>query len=844
MIDFKKKLKNKSNTKKKDPIEIYDSLDRRSETGPLRPSQKEILENWYENKRNEKNNIIKLHTGEGKTLIGLLILQSKINSSEGPCLYVCPNKYLAEQVRADAQKFGIPHCDIPSDNKLPDDFLLGSKILITHVQKVFNGKTIFGLNNRSSNNVGTIILDDSHACIDSIKQSLTIRVDKNHELYKKILNLFSDDIREQGEGSFLEIENGEYNTMLPIPYWSWFDKKEEVTREIIKFKDKDTEVKFVWPLIKDQIENCHAFISGNILEISPSLILINLFGFFRDANSRILMSATTQDDSFFIKGLGFDINSVTQPLTCKNQKWSGEKMILIPSLIHDSLQRDVIVNWLAEPDEEKDYGIVALTPSFTKNKQYESIGANVADSNDIFNKVKQLKNGIYKETIVFANRYDGIDLPDNACRILLIDSKPFFDSLLDRYEESCRPNSDIINTRIAQKVEQGLGRSVRGEKDYSIIVLIGEDLVNFIRSPITNKYFSSQTLKQIEIGFEVVNFAKNELNETSGPAQILIDLMNQFLNRDEGWKEYYVEKMESIGSDKQATNLYNVLAEEYKAENYFFSGQYDKACDIMQKLCDQFKNDNSEHGWYLQQLARYKYRLSKTEANKIQNSAFHKNLQLLKPILGITYKKLEYINENRIVRIRKWISQYNNYQDMKISLEGIFRNLSFGMSSEKFECAMQMLGEALGFLSQRPDKEIKKGPDNLWCGVNNQFFLIECKSEVSGDRVEISKHEAGQMNSHAAWFESVYSDSICKCILVIPCINLSNDAYFSHDVQIMRKNKLKLLKDNVNDFFKEFHSYVINEVTDEKIQSWLNAHQLDINDIKNNYSEKYHHKSQ
>jgi hypothetical protein len=98
MVDFRKRLKNKSLPKKINPVEIYDSLDRRSETGPLRPSQEKIITEWYSFRSTEKNNIIKLHTGEGKTLIGLLLLLSKINSGNGPCIYICPNKYLAEQI--------------------------------------------------------------------------------------------------------------------------------------------------------------------------------------------------------------------------------------------------------------------------------------------------------------------------------------------------------------------------------------------------------------------------------------------------------------------------------------------------------------------------------------------------------------------------------------------------------------------------------------------------------------------------------------------------------------------------------------------------------------------------
>ena len=40
MVDFKKKLGLRSIEKKVNPVEIYDELDRRSETGPTSPSTK------------------------------------------------------------------------------------------------------------------------------------------------------------------------------------------------------------------------------------------------------------------------------------------------------------------------------------------------------------------------------------------------------------------------------------------------------------------------------------------------------------------------------------------------------------------------------------------------------------------------------------------------------------------------------------------------------------------------------------------------------------------------------------------------------------------------------------
>ena len=838
MVDFRKRLKKKVAPKKINPIEIYNSLDRHSETGPLRPSQDEILSEWYSNRINYKNNIVKLHTGEGKTLTGLLILQSKINSNEGPCLYICPNKYLAEQVKQEAVKFGIPTCEITDNNDLPDDFILGKKILITHVQKVFNGFTIFGLNNKSID-VGAVILDDSHACIDSIKDTFTIKVGNQHPLYKFVMELFEDELREQGEGSYLEILSGEYNTMLPIPYWSWYERKDELTRAIIGNKD-DNQIKFVWPLIKNHIANCQALISGDALEITPHLMPIDSFGSFSNAAHRVLMSATTQDDSFFIKGLGFDIQSIENPLTNKNLLWSGEKMILIPSLISEDMDRNTIINWLCKENKDREFGIVSLVPSFNHKKQYEKIGAKVPTTNDLFDTVKLLKDGDFAQAIAFANRYDGIDLPDKSCRVLIIDSKPHFDSLLDRYEEDCRNDSDIMNIRIAQKVEQGLGRSVRGEKDYSIIILVGGDLIKFIKSPLTSKYFSNQTKKQIEIGVQIAEFAKED-SENEEPYKILVNLMRQSLNRDEGWKDYYSEEMNEIIDNELSGQIYKILKLEYQAEKQFILGNYDKACEISQNLCDEYNGNDSERGWYLQQLARYKYNVNKIDSNKIQKVAFQNNLQLLKPKDGINYKKLEFINQSRVARIKQWVSNFDNYQDMIISVDGILQDLSFGMRSEKFELALQQLGELIGFLSQRPDKEIKKGPDNLWCGVQNQYFLLECKNEVEDTRTEISKHEAGQMNSHSAWFESVYNDAKCKRILIIPTKKLSYHGNFTHDVEIMRKNGLRYLKKNVRNFFKEFSSYVINDISELKIQELINSNKLDIDSMLNEYSEKYIH---
>ena len=69
------------------------------------------------------------------------------------------------------------------------------------------------------------------------------------------------------------------------------------------------------------------------------------------------MSATTQDDAFFIKGLDFSVDAVKNPLINNNQIWSGEKMLILPQLVDDSLDQKLVVTRLMRAKHDG-FGIV------------------------------------------------------------------------------------------------------------------------------------------------------------------------------------------------------------------------------------------------------------------------------------------------------------------------------------------------------------------------------------------------------------------------------------------------------------------------------------------------------
>nr|WP_206110370.1 DEAD/DEAH box helicase family protein [Paenibacillus aquistagni] len=819
--------------KKIHPCEIYETLDRASDKGPLRPAQDAVLKEWYTNFKDNKDVILKLHTGQGKTLIGLLILQSRLNQDSGPALYLCHNNYLVEQTCMQADSFGINYTTI-SDRELPDDFIDGKSILITSVQKLFNGMTKFGLGSKSMS-VSSILMDDSHACIDVIKDACKITLKHDSQPYNEILQLFGPEIEKQGIGTYADIKRKDFDSFLAVPYWDWQDKQSEVAEILSKHKESQS-IKYAWPLLKDIIKDCFCVISGDSLEITPYITPLSLFGSYAKAEHRIFMSATLIDDSFFLKGLGLSVPTIKNPLIYRDEKWSGEKMILIPSLIDSSLDRTEVVNMFAKPVKERKYGVVALVPSFKGCRDWEGYGATVATKDTIEAEIEKLKARECEKSLVIVNRYDGIDLPDNACRILIFDSRPYFESLLDRYLESTRSNSDIIATKLAQTIEQGLGRGVRGEKDYCVIILTGSELIKAVRSRQSRRYFSEQTRKQIEIGLDIAEFAKDE-GEGNDPKGILEGLINQTLKRDEGWKEFYTENMDEVEMHKAQERILSVFEAEQKADIKYQERQYQAAATIIQTLIDEHIDSEEEKGWYLQEIARYIYPHSRSESNKYQIIAHKKNTYLFMPKEGMEISKISAISFKRIENIKKWVQSFDNFEELKITLDDMLSHVRFGVKADRFEHAVDELAKALGFLSQRPDKEWKAGPDNLWKVKDNEYLLIECKSSVDLARNEINKDETGQMNNACAWFTKNYGDVPVKRIMIIPTKKVNNSTGFNYPVEVIRESNLRKLINNVKSFFHEFKQMDLQDLSETKIQELLVFHNLTADNILGSYSE-------
>src|SRR5690606_27994553 len=98
-IDFGKLTKGSVAATATEPRRIFAALPAR-DPKYARPwdVQTQVWDRWHE-RRTESDLLVKMNTGGGKTVVGLLILKSCLNEAAGPAVYVTPDIYLANQVR-------------------------------------------------------------------------------------------------------------------------------------------------------------------------------------------------------------------------------------------------------------------------------------------------------------------------------------------------------------------------------------------------------------------------------------------------------------------------------------------------------------------------------------------------------------------------------------------------------------------------------------------------------------------------------------------------------------------------------------------------------------------------
>ena len=482
MVDFSKLRRQRETSVSIDPREIFLRLPKTPGFDDLWSSQADTLDAWFA-RREEQDIVIKMNTGGGKTLVGLLVAQSTMNEKQGPVLYLCPNTQLQGQVLEQARQYGIaavPYVRGPGN--LQEEFLGASAVMVGTYHALFHGRSKFGIAGSQGGSVAlaAIIVDDAHTSFADMRDifSLSVAYDSQKELYDELTTLFRDDFAAQGrQGTYDDVIAGEEDVVFEVPYLSWLNRSTEVRQRLSR--ENASKYRYVWPLIRDHFEQCHAFIDKREFVITPLYPIMEMFPSFANCPRRIFMSATVADDSEIIRTFGADPKSVSTPIAPTSLAGVGERMIVIPDLTRLlTLEVSGLAKRLARSVSES-AGVVILAPSRATADEWADV-ATVSQGDEVASAVRDLvlrsTNGPY----AFPNRYDGIDLPAESCRLLIMAGLPRGRNIYDSFRSTVLDGSATINTNLAQRIEQGMGRGTRGGGDHCVVMLLGNDLVSWV----------------------------------------------------------------------------------------------------------------------------------------------------------------------------------------------------------------------------------------------------------------------------------------------------------------------------------------------------------------------------
>jgi replicative superfamily II helicase len=429
------------------PREIFLTLDRAPAFQFPRDIQTEIMNAWFET-RDQRDSIIKLNVGGGKTLVGLLLLQSCLNEGVGPALYVCPDNQLVSQVLDEACELGIETTEDPKDA----GFQAGQRICVTNVHKVFNGRSVFGVGQEGIKiPIGSVVVDDAHACLATINDQFKISLKNTHPAYKKIFELMQEALKAQARPRFLDLRDGDPRAVIEVPFWAWQDKADDILEALHAERESD-ELLFSYPLLREVLPLCRCIIGGQHLEIEPIFPPSDLIKSFAKAKRRIYMTATLSDDSVLSTHFAADADKLKAPIVPKSSQSMGERMILVPQDTNADLEIDDIRQLLV--DIAEDHNVVVIVPSDKSARLWKNDAHQILTSKNIVAGVDKLREGHVGLTVLI-NRYDGIDLPGNACRVLAIFDLPEVTSFREAADHAVLSTTDATLRRLVCSLKSG-----------------------------------------------------------------------------------------------------------------------------------------------------------------------------------------------------------------------------------------------------------------------------------------------------------------------------------------------------------------------------------------------------
>ena len=287
--------------------------------------------------------------------------------------------------------------------------------------------------------------------------------------------------------------------------------------------------------------------------------------------------------------------------------------------------------------------------------------------------------------------------------------------------------------RQVERVEQGMGRGIRSNDDYCVVLLLGSKLTGRLRSLDAQTMLMSATKAQVRLSQLIAKQLKNPtLDEIKA-------VIFQCIDRDPNW----VRLNKTILVNLQADDELRLDPAKLAIRSAFDSARSHRYEDAVAVLDEAISatTDEQVKAWLLSRKAIFQHQIDAAGAQVTLAVAHKLEPSVLKPMYGTVYKVLSASTGQQAgTLIANHEQRFTDATDKKLFIDDLCSNLQFSAgTSDKFEAAVNELAWFLGIRGQRPEREYKEGPDNLWALPNGTFLVIECKNGGEAQQCHIKK---------------------------------------------------------------------------------------------------------
>ena len=738
-----------------DPIKIFESLPSLENTpNDLWRGQFKALTDW-QGVRGKRDVLISLNTGAGKTMVGLLIAQSLVNEGVENVLYVCSTIDLVLQTAKEAKRIGIKYSTRLRGEFSNDLFETGKAFCITTYAALFNGYSTFA--NRHF--PGAIIFDDAHVAEGLLRDAFTLQItQKEHkELFLAVSDLFRNHFRDLGApGKFEDsLDPLRHSTSFVAPR-GLIERSKRLITILRDHNVKDDEnFKFPFAWLEDHVHACAAIFSRGVFELSPPFLPSLALNYFERPIRRIYLSATLESMADFIRAFGRKPDFTVTP---ENDAGNGERLIIGNIGIEGGFGPEFVKGLI-----KKRKAVIAV-PNYAVADGWKEVEVppNPKDFSQTLDRFRKKDKGAF----VLVSRVDGIDLPHDACRIMIINGIPSGSSLIERFQWEVLRMNNFYAVKIANRLAQLFGRINRGRNDYGAFLMQGNEINKWISHDRNLILLPKLLQQQILIGREIQRgFGINS-------AEKVIEIIERVLARDDGWLNYYQNEVNLAKLEEELIERKKefepIMVEAALSESKFASAMWVGDATTARRALEQTIDNTTSHdtplgGWHSLWLGgAYDFEGDRDSAFIAYGNAVKRlgrSLVLPRPKEGRVARSGD-TELNSFGQALDGIVSYTHGNKYEMELTKFRTSISLirNGSPRQAEVGVRDLGERLGFVATRPDNDLNTGPDVLWINEqDNQMVGFELKTDKE-EPAKYYKKDISQGHDHLQWMSDTYDE--------------------------------------------------------------------------------------